>query len=69
MILLPKGRGEYRGIGLVEVRWKSITSIINTCLRVETSLHDTVHGFRQGRGVGKSTLEAKPAQKLTGFCH
>eukprot|EP00978_Attheya_sp_CCMP212_P020773 scaffold59934_cov26-Attheya_sp.AAC.2 len=29
MILLPKGDGDYRGIGFVEVIWKLIAAIIN----------------------------------------
>ena len=45
MILLLKGRGGYRGVGLVEVIWKMITTIINTRLGVAISLHDAMYGF------------------------
>ena len=34
-----------------------------------TTLNDAIHGFRQGRGMGTSTLEAKLAQQLAGMCH
>ena len=32
MLLIPKGSGEYRGIGLVETIWKVCTSIVNSRL-------------------------------------
>ena len=69
MILLPKGQGGYRGIGLVEVIWKKISSIINTHLRVAVSLHYTLHGFRQGRGMDTETFVANLAQQLVGIFH
>ena len=28
LVLIPKGRKEYRGIGLVEVMWKVVTAIL-----------------------------------------
>ena len=28
VVLIPKGRKEYRGIGLVEVMWKVVTAIL-----------------------------------------
>ena len=45
MILPPKGQGEYRGVGLVNVIWKIITYTINTCLRVAVSLRDAMRGL------------------------
>ena len=29
MVLIPKGKGDYRGIVLVETNWKVCTSIVN----------------------------------------
>ena len=29
MILIPKGGGDYRGIGIVEVVWKAVAVILN----------------------------------------
>ena len=29
VVLIPKGGGEYRGIGLVEVVWKEVVVILN----------------------------------------
>ena len=31
VVLIPKGGGDYRGIGLVDVTWKAVTVIINFC--------------------------------------
>ena len=60
---------EYRGIGLVEVIWKMITTIINNLLRTVIFLCDALHGFVQGRGAVKATLEAKLAQHLAVIFH
>ena len=57
-----KSKGDLRGIGLVEVLWKSILSLLNCQLRVAISFHDTLHGFRAGQGTGVSALEAKILQ-------
>ena len=29
VVLIPKGKGDYRGIGLVEVMWKVVAVILN----------------------------------------
>ena len=34
MVLIKKGKGEYRGIGFVETIWKVCTSIFNIQLKV-----------------------------------
>ena len=67
MVLLPKGRGWYKGIGLLEVIWKLCASIINNHLRSSVTLHDSLNGFRQGGGSGTATLEANLSQKLEGL--
>ena len=64
MILIPKGKGEYRGIGLVEVMWKVMAVILNRRLTSSITFHDVRHGFRAGRGTGTATLEAKLLQQL-----
>ena len=57
------------GIGLVEVIWKMINTIINSRLRTAILFHVSLHGFSQGRGVGMATVEDKLAQQLAGICH
>ena len=69
MIILPKGKGEYMGIGLVEVICKMITTMINNRLRMNISLHDVLHAFRQGRGAVIAMLEVKLVQHLLGIFH
>ena len=50
MVLIPKGKWEYRVIGLVETIWKVCTSIVNSWLQSSIVLHDVLHGFIQGGG-------------------
>ena len=65
IVLIPKGQGEYRGIGLVDTIWKVCTSIVISRLKSSIVLHDVVHGFRQGRGTGTAIIEAKLEPQLT----
>ena len=65
VVLLPKGKHYYRGIGLVEVTWKVVAEILNCRLTASITFHDLLQGFRAGRGTGTATLEAKLLQKLS----
>ena len=65
VVLIPKGGGDYRGIGLVEVVWKVVTLILNSQFTTSTTLHNVLHGLREGRGTGITSLEAKLIHKLT----
>ena len=69
MVLLTKGKADYRGIGLVEVVWKVCATVVDCRLKRSVTLHDALHGFRTGRGMRKATLEAKLVQQLTGIAH
>ena len=31
VVLIPKGKKDYRGIGLLEVMWKVVAAILNRC--------------------------------------
>ena len=64
VVLIPKGKGEYRGIGLVEVTWKVVAVILHRRLTKGITFHDALHGFREGRGTGTATLDAKLLQQL-----
>ena len=64
VVLIPKGKGDYRGIGLVEVMCKVVAVILNRRLTSSITFHDVLHGFRAGRGTGNATLEAKLLQQL-----
>ena len=69
MILLPKCKGGYRGIGLVEVLWEVRLVVVNFCLKRSAVLHSNLRGFREGRGASTATLEAKLANNLSGITH
>ena len=64
VVMIPKGKGEFRGIGLVEVTWKVVAVILHRRLTTGLNLHDALHGFREGCGTGTATLEAKLLQQL-----
>ena len=42
---------------------------MNNRLWNKITLHNELHGFRQGRGTGNATIEANLAQKLAGIFH
>ena len=64
VVLIPKRKKDYRGIGLVEVMWKLVAEILNRRFTASITYHDFLHGFRVGHGTGTTTLEAKLLQQL-----
>ena len=64
VFLIPKGKGEYHGIGLVEVIWEAVLEILNLRLTASITYHDFLHLFWAGHGTGTATLEAKLLQQL-----
>ena len=62
VVLIPKVNTDYRGIGRVEVMWKVVAEIFNLRLTASITLHEFLHGFREGRGTGTVTLKAKLLQ-------
>ena len=56
MVLIPKGKGEYRGIGLVEVLWKVCAVVVNCWLNRSVVIQDALHRFRSGRETWTTTL-------------
>ena len=64
VVLIPKGKKDYRGIGPVEVMWNIVAEILNRRLTASITFHDFLHGFREGRGTGTATLKAKMLQQL-----
>ena len=45
VVLLPKGGGDYHGIGLVEVVWKSVKTILNCRFAASITYHESLHGL------------------------
>ena len=64
LVLIPKGKKDYQGIGLVELMWKVVAAIINCRFTASITYHDFLHGFQAGHGTGTATLEAKILQQL-----
>ncbi len=60
LVLIPKSDvTQFRGIGLLEVLWKLISTIIHKRIVGNVIFHDGIHGFRSGRGTGTAILETK----------
>ena len=55
---------DYRGISLVELRWKFVTAILNRGVISSIAFHDFLHRFWAGRSTGNTTLKAKLIQQL-----
>ena len=62
VVLLPKGNGDYRGIGLLEMNWKVIEFINNRRMASKVNFRDALHGIRAWRGTGTACIEAKVLQ-------
>ena len=43
VVLIPKGKKEYRGIGLVEVTWKVVAVILHRRLTTAITFHDALY--------------------------
>ena len=56
MVLIPKEKGDYRGIGIVEVLWKACSVVVNCRLKKSVVFHDSINGFREGRGDGDGNV-------------
>jgi len=63
-VLLPKPDGGVRGLGLLEVCWKVIATILTRRLTSSIEFHDSLHGFRPARGTRTAIIEAKLFQQL-----
>ena len=64
VVLIPKRKKDYRGIGLVELMWKVVVAILNRRFTSSITYHNALHGFRACHGTGNFTLEAKLLQQL-----
>ena len=57
VILIPKGKLDFHGIGLVEVLWNIVLGILNNHPTVAIHFHDTLHKSHTGRGMGTAFLK------------
>ena len=51
VVLITKGKIDYRRIGLVEVMCKVVAEILNCRITASITFHDFLHGLRTGRGT------------------
>ena len=56
VVLMPKGKKDYRGIHLVEVMRKVVAAILNCRFTAFITYHKFLHWFWAGCGIGTSTL-------------
>jgi hypothetical protein len=63
IVLLPKGRGDYHGIGLLNPMWKVVEKIMVARLSV-IELHDCLHGALSRWGMGRAIIEVNLNQQL-----
>ena len=59
VVLIPKGGGNFRCIGLVGFLWKMLSGVINRQIRSGVQFQDVLHGFRAVQVTGTASLEAK----------
>ncbi len=63
IVLLPKGGGDYRGIGLLDPMWKVVEKIMVTWMSC-LELHDCLHRGLPRQGMGTAITEVKLHQQL-----
>jgi len=63
IVLLPKGGGDYHGIGLLDPIWKVVEKVMVAQFFV-VKLHDCLHDRLPGRGTGTAIMEVKLQQQL-----
>ena len=64
VVLILKGGGDYRDIGLVEVICKALAVILNCRFTAAITYHDFLHGIQAGSGTGATTLELNLLQQV-----
>ena len=64
LVLIPKGIADTRGVGLIEVMWKVVYSIVDTRINTIVTFHDVLYGFCACRGTGTDIIEINMAQYL-----
>ena len=62
-VLIPKGGGEYRGIGLMKPIWKVLERVMDHRLE-RIMMNVSLHRCLKHRGTGTAIMEAKLAQQL-----
>ena len=64
LVPIPRGTTNTIGIGLLEILWKVVDALIYTHLRASLQMHDVLHEFRAGTGMGTAILDLKLDQDI-----
>ena len=64
VLIFKRAIRDFRGIGMVEVLWNTVTSLLNRQLTTAINLHDVMHRFLVRQRKGTVSLEAKLIQHL-----
>ena len=65
VIINPKAKGYFRGIGLIKFLWTAEASLLNLRIMAEIIYHNALNGFWAGRGMVTTAFKAKMLQHLT----
>ena len=57
VVILLEGGSGYRGVGLVDILWETISGLMNHRIVSAVRYHDTLYKFRAGRGTGTVCYE------------
>ena len=68
VILLPKGVGDFFGIRLVEVLWKTSAIKMENHIGKEVDYHEVLYGFLSNQGTGTASPEANLLHQLAATC-
>ena len=64
LVPVPKGNADTWGIGLLEVFWKVVETVIETHIKLLVQLHNVLHRFWSGRGMGAAIIELILVEEL-----
>ena len=64
IVIISKGHGDFRAIGLINVLCKMVMRIMNLLLTSAIDLHENLHGLLTGQGTGTTSLEFKLLHQL-----
>jgi hypothetical protein len=65
LVLIPKGSGGCRGIGILEICLKVISKIMDFRMKQGIGFDDLINGFRAERGTSTANIEAKLQMQLS----
>ena len=51
LVLIPKFSAYTQGVGLLEVLWKVVEAVVDTCIKRVVMFHDILHVFCACRGT------------------